>query len=51
MEDITEILTDEDCARKKQGVRSLDPPTRVVDEQSRGMRKNLDVVEEVPTDR
>ena len=50
MEDITEILTDEDCARKEQGVCSLDPTTSVVEEQSRGKRNTLDIIERVPTD-
>ena len=50
MEDITEILTDDYCARKEQGVHSLDPSTSVVEEQSRGIRNTLDVTKRVPTD-
>ena len=50
MEDITEILTNEDCARKEQGVLSLNPTTILVEEQSRGIRNTLDMIERVPTD-
>ena len=50
MEEMTEILTDEDCARKDQGILSLDPTTGVVEEQSRGIRNTIDMIERVPTD-
>ena len=48
--DITEILIGEDCATKDQGVHSLNPTTSVVEEQSRGIRNTLDMIERVPTD-
>ena len=50
MKNTSKILTDEDCARKEQGVLSLDPTTNVVEEQSRGIRDTLDIIERVPTD-
>ena len=50
MKNTTETLNDEDCARKEQGVLSLYPTTSVVEEQSRGIRNTLDMIERVPTD-
>ena len=50
MKNTTKILNDEDCARKEQGVHSLDPTTSVVEEQSSGIRNTLDMIEIVPTD-
>ena len=44
MEEITEILTDKDCASKEKGVLSLDPITSVVEEQSRGIRNTMDMI-------
>ena len=50
MEDITEIITNEYFSRKQNGVRSLDPTTSVVEEQSRGIRNTRDMIERVPTE-
>ena len=49
MEDITEILIGEDCATNEQCVHSLDPTISVVEEQSRGIRNTMDMIERVPT--
>ena len=50
MEDITKSLLIKIVQQKEKGVHSLDPTTSVVEEQSRGIRNTLDMIERVPTD-